>query len=341
MSTAYKVLLCSGNKVGAIQNIALLKTTYQSSYYDDILPNSSVLAVDGSRKADKGSYCILTGAQTYTWWEVDLRRSYYIHKLAIYFRTDYRDRKPDVTVYSSLSVNQSNAGHWCGNTTANSPDITHLTCDDTARYITLYRNSIMDFCEVEIYVCDPGTFGDDCNQFCHCLDGPCNYTTGECTGGCKQNWTGNTCSVCDATHYGQFCGGDCSTRHCKNASSTCDKTTGRCDNGCTAGWVPPDCNTRCSQDRYGQECRSMCKDRYCHGVSNNCNHVTGECVNGCDRGYHTIDCTSKCQNSYGFNCNMSCDARRCLGSKECDVFFGNCTSGCQAGLELPDCILGM
>ncbi|XP_041374572.1 multiple epidermal growth factor-like domains protein 10 [Gigantopelta aegis] len=46
---------------------------------------------------------------------------------------------------------------------------------------------------------------------------------------------------------------------------------------------------------------------------------------------------SACQATYGFNCNMSCDARHCRGSKDCDVFYGNCTGSCQAGWELPDC----
>ncbi|XP_041374072.1 multiple epidermal growth factor-like domains protein 10 [Gigantopelta aegis] len=322
------------------ENVALLKTTYQSSYYDGIPRNSSAHAVDGSRKTDNGVFCILTDAQPYTWWEVDLGRNYYIHNLVIYFRTDYTVRKTGVNVYSSLFANQSNTGHWCGDTTPSSPFITHLTCDDTARYITLYRNtgrgsSVMDFCEVEVYVCDPGTFGDDCTQFCHCLNGPCNYTTGECAGGCKPNWTGQTCGVCDSSHYGELCSADCSTRHC-NGSSSCDRITGRCDNGCRAGWIGADCKTKCPQDRYGQGCGSRCQDRHCHGKYD-CYHVAGECVSGCDRGFHSLDCTIPCQDAYGFKCNMSCDVRHCLGSRDCAVFYGRCTGGCQAGWELPDC----
>ncbi|XP_041374102.1 multiple epidermal growth factor-like domains protein 10 [Gigantopelta aegis] len=345
----HNVTGCSGNCNNGwsgpkctIENVALLKTTYQSSYYDVLPRNVSELAVDGSRITDSGGLCILTGAQPYTWWEVDLGRNYYIHKLAIYFRTDYTVRKSGVNAYSSLHANQSNSGHWCGNTTSSSPLITHLTCDDPARYITLYRdtgrgNSFMDFCEVEVYVCDAGTFGDTCNIFCHCRDGPCNYVTGECTGGCKPNWTGQMCSVCDSSHYGELCSEDCYSRHCIGSSSC--NITGRCDNGCTAGWLSVDCKTKCPQGRYGQGCRSICKDRHCHGNSD-CVHVTGECVSGCDRGYRSLDCTILCQATYGFNCNMSCDARHCRGSNVCDVFYGNCAGGCQAGWELPDCTTG-
>ncbi|XP_041374069.1 uncharacterized protein LOC121387111 [Gigantopelta aegis] len=73
------------------ENIALQKTTYQSSYipgYTDV----AVLAVDGDRRANGGGFCIITGVNLpYTWWEVDLERDYYIHKLDIYFRTDCSD----------------------------------------------------------------------------------------------------------------------------------------------------------------------------------------------------------------------------------------------------------
>ncbi|XP_041374098.1 receptor-type tyrosine-protein phosphatase mu-like [Gigantopelta aegis] len=212
-------------------------------------------------------------------------------------------------------------------------------CDDTSRYITLYRNtgrgnSLMDFCEVEVYVCDAGTFGDDCSQFCHCRDGSYNYTTGNCTGGCMTNWTGTSCNTCDSSHYGELCSEDCSSRHCKG-NSTCDNS-GQCNNGCSAGWLGIFCNAKCPNDRYGQICNSTCNDRHCRENSG-CNHVTGRCVGGCDRGYHSVDCTMSCQTTYGFNCNKSCDARHCLGRKDCDVFYGNCTGGCQAGWELPDC----
>ncbi|XP_041374065.1 multiple epidermal growth factor-like domains protein 10 [Gigantopelta aegis] len=181
-------------------NIALKKTAYQSSFYNGYTSYRPDFAVDGD--LTQGWYaanCILTGySQSYSWWEVDLQRDYYIHNVVVHFRTDYTVRKTGVQVYSSLRENQSNAGHWCGNTSFSSPVITTLTCDDTARYITLYRSAgdrVMDFCEVEVFVCDAGTFGENCNMFCHCLNGPCDYVTGQCTGGCKPNWTGDTCNV--------------------------------------------------------------------------------------------------------------------------------------------------
>ncbi|XP_041374077.1 uncharacterized protein LOC121387119 [Gigantopelta aegis] len=139
------------------ENVALRKTTYQSSYVPNYT-HVAVLAVDGDHRTT-GGFCMVTGVNLpYTWWEVDLERDYYIHKLAIYFRTDFKDRRNGVQIYSSTEVNQTNAGHLCGATTINSRDVTTITCDSTAKYITLYREqtnndgkSTIDFCEVEVY----------------------------------------------------------------------------------------------------------------------------------------------------------------------------------------------
>ncbi|XP_066298172.1 uncharacterized protein [Branchiostoma lanceolatum] len=61
------------------------------------------------------------------------------------------------------------------------------------------------------HVCTAGYFGDnchqecpdfrygadDCTQTCHCANGPaaCNKTTGACTGGCLDFWTGDSCQI--------------------------------------------------------------------------------------------------------------------------------------------------
>ncbi|XP_041374115.1 multiple epidermal growth factor-like domains protein 10 [Gigantopelta aegis] len=152
-----------------------------------------------------------------------------------------------VTVYSSVAENQRNTGHLCGSINSTSPDVTWVTCDDTARYITLYRDNNngytpMDFCEVQVFVCNAGTFGHDCSQFCHCEDGTCNYVTGECTGGCKSNWTGRTCSECSKSTYGFWCANNCNQRNCLGNSS-CDHVTGKCDQGCDRGYQGEDCAT--------------------------------------------------------------------------------------------------
>ncbi|XP_041374568.1 multiple epidermal growth factor-like domains protein 10 isoform X3 [Gigantopelta aegis] len=279
------------------ENIALDKGTSQSSYWKTRVKSSR--AVDGSLQTRFGDHsCIHTAiGRPFTWWQVDLGSELYIHKLAIHLRTDSKSRRKGVTVYSSVAENQTNTGHLCGSTTSTSPDVTWMTCDDTARYITLYRNdssnrdTAMTFCEVQVFVCVAGTFGDDCSQFCHCRDGPCNYVTGECSGGCKPNWTGQTCSECDSEHYGPLCEKPCSDRHCDESrgKSSCNKTSGRCDNGCTAGWNEPDCTKGCDSKHYGVNCESLCEDRHCNGEQL-CHHELGYCNGGCLTGWTGLTC---------------------------------------------------
>jgi len=45
-------------------------------------------------------------------------------------------------------------------------------------------------------VCDKGTFGEDCNNKCHCLNGVgCNHVHGQCPRGvCDAGWKSRTCS---------------------------------------------------------------------------------------------------------------------------------------------------
>ena len=62
-------------------------------------------------------------------------------------------------VYTSLQLNQTNRGQLCGKATINSPDVTRMTCDHVARYVTLYQETnndhgagtAMDFKQVEVF----------------------------------------------------------------------------------------------------------------------------------------------------------------------------------------------
>ncbi|XP_041374081.1 multiple epidermal growth factor-like domains protein 10 [Gigantopelta aegis] len=264
-----------------------------------------------------------------------------------------RLRRNGVTVYSSRVESQLNTGHLCGSATRSSRDVTWIACDDTARYITLYQHTnnhpnywqesdtAMNFCEVQVFVCDAGTFGNGCNTFCHCRDGPCNYATGKCTGGCKPNWSGETCSVCDSKHYGPLCEKSCSSRHCDESrgKSSCDEQTGTCDNGCTAGWVGKDCLKVCVSDHYGSLCDKSCSSRHCNKSNgNSCDKLTGKCDNGCTPGWMEEDCTKKCSEfTYGLQCANNCSQRMCLGNSECDHVTGKCYQGCDRGYQGEDC----
>ncbi|XP_041347307.1 multiple epidermal growth factor-like domains protein 11 isoform X3 [Gigantopelta aegis] len=348
---------CSGNcKKGwsgptcNMNNLALNKPAFQSSHYEgDTSPPSN--GVDGHHT--QVTSCILTDLfQNNSWWEVDLGKPHYIHNVTVHFTMGLRARRNDVHVYSSLEENQTNTGHLCGAATINSPDVTRITCDTTAQYITLYQGTnndiyppyyvgtAMDFCEVEVFICDAGTFGDDCTEFCHCQGQPCNYVTGECVGGCKQNWTGTQCNVCDYDHYGSLCSAGCSNRHCDqtNGISRCDKLTGRCDTGCESGWTGPDCTKKCPHGTFGKGCKKSCENRHC--LENSlCDHVAGKCVGGCDRGYEPPDCTMTCDTGlYGADCSRICSGRHCLNkAASCNHVTGSCGGKCEESWRGKDC----
>ncbi|XP_041374567.1 multiple epidermal growth factor-like domains protein 11 isoform X2 [Gigantopelta aegis] len=323
------------------ENIALDKGTSQSSYWKTRVKSSR--AVDGSLQTRFGDHsCIHTAiGRPFTWWQVDLGSELYIHKLAIHLRTDSKSRRKGVTVYSSVAENQTNTGHLCGSTTSTSPDVTWMTCDDTARYITLYRNdssnrdTAMTFCEVQVFVCVAGTFGDDCSQFCHCRDGPCNYVTGECSGGCKPNWTGQTCSVCVAGSFGDDCSQLC---HCRDGP--CNYVTGECSGGCNPNWTGQTCS-ECDSEHYGPLCEKPCSDRHCdesRGKSS-CNKTSGRCDNGCTAGWNEPDCTKGCDSKhYGVNCESLCEDRHCNGEQLCHHELGYCNGGCLTGWTGLTCV---
>ncbi|XP_041375023.1 multiple epidermal growth factor-like domains protein 6 [Gigantopelta aegis] len=152
-----------------------------------------------------------------------------------------------------------------------------------------------------LQVCDPGTFGANCGQFCHCQDGPCNSVTGECTGICEPHWTGPTCSECDSEHYGPLCEKTCSDRHCDESrgKSSCDKQTGRCDNGCTAGWMDADCTMLRCRVPFVEDVASagesitehdgnvLCLPNYCFFETHLANH--------CRRTKIWLECCGECR----------------------------------------------
>ncbi|XP_078656667.1 uncharacterized protein LOC144902899 [Branchiostoma floridae x Branchiostoma belcheri] len=55
-------------------------------------------------------------------------------------------------------------------------------------------------------VCPDGMYGAGCTQSCHCANGPtaCNKTTGACTGGCLDAWTGDSCQIATASYEDLF-----------------------------------------------------------------------------------------------------------------------------------------
>ncbi|XP_046560687.1 multiple epidermal growth factor-like domains protein 10 [Haliotis rubra] len=196
----------------------------------------------------------------------------------------------------------------------------------------------MDFCEVEVNVCGPGTFGADCDNYCHCDGDVCNYITGVCPSGvCLPGWHQETCHTeCNAGSYGANCAETCSSRNCKGDNSSCDLMAGECAEGCKTGWYGTDCTQACDPGTFGTNCSNSC---YCDGET--CDHVTGVCPSRvCLPGWQTERCNTVCKSSsYGTNCSRSCSQRNCKGETSvCNHVTGACLGGCQSGWSGADCV---
>ncbi|BFY99489.1 hypothetical protein BsWGS_02528 [Bradybaena similaris] len=62
-------------------------------------------------------------------------------------------------------------------------------------------DNMYSICEKDMTICEPGTFGQGCEQTCHCQDEPCSLQSfdGEevmiCKNGCQRGWTGMSCDI--------------------------------------------------------------------------------------------------------------------------------------------------
>ncbi|XP_067678531.1 uncharacterized protein [Haliotis asinina] len=335
------------------ENIALNRTTSASSIY-----------MASSRAVDGGKGGILSGGScfhsaytdfriTSAWWRVDLGQETLVHDVSIYFRTDYIVRRSGIQIYIADTDGSPTDGINCYTVSGTDiPDVLNATCTGEGRYLVLYTTvkstgdsvPIMDFCEVEVEVCARGTFGADCDNYCHCDGDVCNYVTGVCPSGtCLPGWRTDRCDTAcvQGTEYGVGCLKTCSSRMCHGDASTCPQDTGRCTEGCQAGWKGEDCTTACVQGtEYGVGCLKTCSSRMCHGDVSTCPQDTGRCTGGCQAGWKGEDCTTACVQGteYGVGCLKTCSSRMCHGdASTCPQDTGRCTGGCQAGWKGEDC----
>ncbi|XP_070175126.1 scavenger receptor class F member 1-like isoform X2 [Littorina saxatilis] len=162
--------------------------------------------------------------------------------------------------------------------------ISTITCDTPVRgqIVTMSKNGsthddthIINFCEIQIWVCKKGLYGRECNRTCHCANNDtCDNHNGTCPNGCPDTYQGATCS------------GKCG--HCLNGDA-CDDETGHCPSGCGVGYQPPHCKMGCVDRTYGQNCSKACG--FCKNNAP-CHTKTGECKNGCAAPYDAHLCTS-------------------------------------------------
>ncbi|XP_046554709.1 multiple epidermal growth factor-like domains protein 10 [Haliotis rubra] len=234
-------------------NVALRKPAAASSIY--FQPSNAVNGVKTGYSDT--TTCMHTqfhdAAIRAAWWIVDLGQTTSIHYVSIYFRKDYKVRRNGIKIYIADTVFSPTDGVNCYNVIGNIngtdiPDVLTATCSGRGRYLVLYTTTVnneinnvivpvLDFCEVEINVCGPGTFGADCDNYCHCDGDVCDYVSGVCPSGvCLPGFQTERCdTACIYGSYGTNCNQKCSDRNCKGDNSSCDRSTGECVGGCKAG----------------------------------------------------------------------------------------------------------
>ncbi|XP_071094535.1 multiple epidermal growth factor-like domains protein 11 [Haliotis cracherodii] len=202
-------------------------------------------------------------------------------------------------------------------------------------------------------MCKEGHYGETCYSKCslNCISDVCD-TTGTCSRGCKEGWSGKMCDHscancllskclangtctqgCKAGFYGNLCQVACN-KQCNNI--TCRWNTGECDEGCTAGWYGGRCDIRCPGNCASELCDrtdgacSHCKNGF---MGSNCNtpcphncasktcEQNGMCVK-CKVGYSGSHCDTPCPD------NCATDA--------CEQHGAACT-GCKPGYKGPHC----
>lgn len=260
-------------------------------------------AVDGNRSNHgdaANSTCLMTppGLQLVEW-IVDLYPDTYVSDVYLIFRQT--DNLPiggfSVAVWSVTG----NDSDWveCHHQLNDSHDLEYwLTCRQTAHRLKVYsdtsgqppgQDAHLNLCEVEVYECSNGTFGQNCSEQCHCAGGRCDFNTGLCldTGQCRDGWSSDSCTQkCSGGYFGRNCSVPCG--HC-DGNRPCHHVTGACSDGCAAGFTDPQngCFTGCSAGQHGRECSQACGSCRNGDV---CYAATGICPAGCKEGFQGDSC---------------------------------------------------
>ncbi|XP_064617220.1 multiple epidermal growth factor-like domains protein 11 [Liolophura sinensis] len=318
-----------------IGNVALGKPTYQSSNFSR---HTSELAVDGTLGHSYSDTPCTHTRQTPSpaSWRVTLGAVYWINNFTIYNRKENLGRRLSGFI---LSVgNSSQAYKTCYKdttpiTTTPGPIVTgHCTggpvSGDTVM-ITSRPDEYLTLCEVLIFVCSAGWYGEMCGRQCN--------TTTACS---KCDVTRTRCTECVDGRWEKHCQKDCG--HCW--ADKCDKDTGECPltDGkprCDAGFMLENCSTACGAGTYGHDCKETCGS--CASGPSSCNTTSGHCRGNprCMPGYSGLKCKTDCEaGKYGHDCNETCGS--CAsGSESCNTTSGHCQgeSRCMPGYSGLKC----
>ncbi|XP_021348742.1 receptor-type tyrosine-protein phosphatase alpha-like isoform X2 [Mizuhopecten yessoensis] len=238
------------------------------------------------------------------------------------------------------------------------------TCTGITRYLTIYvdrqtktyswysTKAILELCEVQVYGCPLGKYGDNnCDSNCDttCVYSLCHPNSGQCTYCAPGSYKfGLVCTACPT---------NCLNDVCNVESGVCSACVdgyhgSQCDQSC-----PDNCQDKIC-DQYSRVCAyclvgfhgNMC-NQPCPGNCNNntCSQENGFCITGCDSGYHGNMCQQPCpinckdnmcsqdtgicdgcdSGYHGNMCNQTCPAN--CKNNTCSQDNGTCNTGCDSG----------
>ncbi|XP_056003467.1 multiple epidermal growth factor-like domains protein 10 [Ostrea edulis] len=308
----------------------------QSSRRHNEFPAS--FANDGNRIQTDYRRCSHTAInQTIAWFQVDLGSESSLKSVKMYYRNQpdwppYRFRQfyldvSNASASSTTTLTSERKRCYKDNTTApvTPPPVIDIPCKETAKYVIVettydapeddkfnYNGPILEICEIEVYGCSVGRYGESCSECQGCST--CDIISGDC------------CKYMEQHHFvlGQYCSDTC-------VNAACNPSNGYCTKGCNTGYWGNTCKSQCNQHCIGNTCEqgngtctTGCVDFY-YGYTcehqcgpqcspRTCDRVTGACSD-CNAGYH------------GLFCNRTCSPYCKSGT--CDAHNGHCTGGCK------------
>ena len=187
------------------------------------------------------------------------------------------------------------------------------------------------------HTCDPGFYGDFCNQTCseHCTANVCDKQDGSCK--CKIGYAGNPCTECPPNCDDTGCN---ETFHCQT-----------CYPGSFGSFCNQTCSEHCVDNRCHRDGRCTCNVGYgghqCEPCPTNCGKTGCDeqlICHECDPGFYGDRCNSTCSTKciYG-TCNRdgSCNCSVGYGGHPCEACPSSCDStGCDEQLICHKCYPG-
>ncbi|XP_064617218.1 multiple epidermal growth factor-like domains protein 11 [Liolophura sinensis] len=231
------------------------------------------------------------------------------------YKTCYKDTTPNTTTPGPIVTGHCTGGPVSGDTVM----------------ITSRRDEYLTLCEVLIYVCSAGWYGEMCGRQCN--------TTTACS---KCDVTRTRCTECVDGRWEKHCQNRCG--HCW--ADKCDKDTGECPltegkPRCDAGFMLENCSTACGAGTYGHDCKETCGS--CASGPSSCNTTSGHCRGNprCMPGYSSLKCKTGCDAGFwGAGCEEKCG--ECYNNVTCDRASGGCpitdeNPRCKAGFLGSNC----